>query len=454
MPFIRTVSGIRATWSDNSINSEVIEKYAKGFAKYLPHGKIVIGRDGRPSGKIIEEVLCNTLVNSGRDVVLIGLAPTPTVQVMVEHLEAVAGIAITASHNPSDWNGMKFINSDGVFLDAEENRQFWEIVDSNNFDCGNYVGTKYLDESAISTHISRLLAIPFISENIELIKSRKFKVAVDAVNASGSVAVVEMLERLDAEVVPLYCDSTGIFPHEPEPLPKNLTELAKSVKDNDCTLGIAVDPDADRLVLVDEHGNTISEEMTLAIATDITLEQKNSVGNVVVNLSSSLITKSIADKYDCKVLRSAVGEINVVKKMKESGAIIGGEGSGGVILPDCHYGRDSLVGIVLVLMLLAARNTTLSSLLQQYPKYYILKHKQEFDGNFDEFCEEVIKLFPNGEINKEDGIRIDFNNSWIQARKSNTEPIIRIIAESDDEEKANAIMNKAIMLMNKRLLKK
>jgi len=453
MPLIRTISGLRSTLSDESLNTKIIEKYAKGLDSYLPEGRIVIGRDGRPSGKMIEEVMSETLSNCGREVVLTGIVPTPTVQIVVEHTDAVAGIAITASHNPSDWNGMKFINSDGVFFDADENQEFWNIVDNNIFRNCNTEGIIIEDSSAISFHINKILEIPFISKSIKIIKSRRYKIAVDAVNASGSIAVPTLLKELGCTVVPLYCDNSGIFPHEPEPLPKNLTELAKCVLENSCDFGLAIDPDADRLVLVNEIGNTLSEELTLAVAVHSVLEHgqkeiKKSIGKVVTNLSSSLVTKDIASMFNCEVLLSSVGEINVVKKMKECSAIIGGEGSGGVILPDCHYGRDSLVGIALVLIILANRDIQMSQLISQYPNYYIIKHKQEYSGDFQNYCNKLVELFPNCNINREDGIRIDIDNCWVQARQSNTEPIVRIIAESKNEDKAKELLEKAIMVLN------
>lgn len=448
MPFIRTISGLRATLSDNALNDEIVRLYARGFANILNDGAIVIGRDGRPSGADFELVIADELKKCGRNVVLLGVVPTPTVQLQVEIAQAAGGIAITASHNPSDWNGLKFINSAGVFLDENENIGMWNIIDNHLFKPYANDGSIETNDLALQQHVDKILEIPYIKSNLEKIKDIEFKVAVDAVNASGSVAVPMLLEAFGCKVLPLYCDGSGNFPHEPEPLPKNLTELAKFVKANECDLGIAVDPDADRLVLVDSHGNNVNEEMTLALAVDSVLTaSKQADAKVVINLSSSMISETIAKSHNANTFRSPVGEINVVKKMKEVGAVIGGEGSGGVILPECHYGRDSLVGIALLLNLIAMKYQCLCDILLNYPKYYMSKVKQNFDGDFEVISQKVLAAFDTNSIDKSDGIRIDFENAWVQVRKSNTEPIIRIIAESNSQNRTDELIQRIVDLV-------
>ncbi len=445
MPFIRTISGLRATLSDESLNERTARLYARGFANYLSEGNIIIGRDGRPSGVEFESIIADELKKCGRRVVLLGMVPTPTVQLQVELANAAGGIAITASHNPSDWNGMKFINSSGLFLDENENKNFWNVVDKEQFKDYSNDGNIELKSDAIECHIEKIISIPYINANLELIRGINFKVAVDAANASGSLAVPQLLEKFGCKVLPLYCNGSGAFPHEPEPLPKNLTELAKFVKANSCDFGVAVDPDADRLVLVDNQGNNVNEEITLALAVDSVLSARGQAkSNVVVNLSSSKVSEAVAELYGATVHRSPVGEINVVKKMQAVSAVIGGEGSGGVILPECHYGRDSLVGISLLLNLIVSKQQCLCDIISSYPQYFMTKAKQHFDGDFNVLIEKIKATFQYNKIDLSDGIRLDYQNSWVQVRKSNTEPIIRIIAESDSQKATDEMMKKAI----------
>ncbi len=458
MPFIRSISGLRATLTDSSLNENLVSDYAKAFAKYLPLGEVVLGRDGRPSGVWIEAALAEALAAQGRNVRILGVVPTPTVQLEVEKSSAAGGIAITASHNPTDWNGMKFINSRGVFLDAKENQDYWAMLEKesatkcstdspfqndNNFHKAE-LGSIYFDSEAINKHIKIIGEIPFIKNNLDAIRSLKFKVVVDAVNASGSIAVPNLLRYFGCQVIELYCDESGEFPHEPEPLPRNLTKLADAVKSYGCDLGIAVDPDADRLVLADALGRCVNEEMTLVLAVDSLLSHSNSKNPIVINLSSSKLSEVIAKKYDVQTFRSAVGEINVVKKMEAVEAQIGGEGSGGVILPECHSGRDSLVGIALVLLLLSTQKKPLHEIIANYPKFFMIKHKQPFLGDFSELKEKLRNNFTGAAIGETDGIRFDYDSFWLQARASNTEPIIRIIAEAPTQKEAQNLIDKAI----------
>lgn len=456
MPVIRSISGLRATLGDG-LTPELISNYSSSFANYLPAGKIIIGRDGRPSGKWIENIVLGTLMACGREVTSLGVVPTPTVQLFVEKSEAVGGIIITASHNPSQWNGLKFLNSDGVFLDESENKNLWKIYDSKDFSFNKdfQFSDIEINNTAINSHINSILNLSVFrnSDVLNKLKERKLKIVVDAVNSSGSVAITSLLATLGCEVIPLYCDGTGIFPHIPEPLPENLIDLANSVIENKADLGIAVDPDADRLVLIDESGKPIGEEKTITLATQCVLENldyfdlKYNKPKVVVNLSTTRMVDYITEKLGGSVIRSAVGEINVVKKMKEVGAIIGGEGSGGVIFPESHYGRDSLVGTALILSLLALNNQSLSNLSDQLPKYKMLKFKKEFQGRLEQIIEKIINEFPDAEIIREDGIKINLNDGWVQLRASNTEPIVRVISEAIDEDIAKNLANQVLSLI-------
>lgn len=457
MPIIRSVSGLRITI--NEITPELIKKYAIAFHKFLPSGNIIIGRDGRPSGEWIEKILAHTFISLGRNVNIIGIVPTPTVQVYIEKHCAAGGIAITASHNPSEWNGLKFLNSQGVFLDIKENNLLWSFLDNENTENNNSNNVSQGEISyisnAIDEHIETILDVPFIQNEIENIKKNNFNVAVDAVNASGSVAVIKLLEKLNCNYHKLYCDETGIFPHTPEPLVENLTDLSDYIRLNskENYIGIAVDPDADRLVLIDESGEYIGEEKTVCIAIDSYFTLNNKFDNelsdklVTVNQSTTKLADRIAEKYKSSVLRTPVGEINVVKKMKETGSVIGGEGSGGVILPDCHYGRDSLVGVTLTLALLAKRQTTLKQLSDGYPKFEMLKYKQQFVGNKDDLYSKVIEKYSTHNISQIDGIRIELDDSWVHLRTSNTEPIIRIIAEAPTKNQAQNLINSLIAII-------
>lgn len=495
MPIIRSISGLRATISDGSLSEQLLINYASAFHKFCGEGIIIIGRDGRPSGKEIEKILFLAFSHLGREVKFIGMVPSPTVQLITELEKAAGGISITASHNPDDWNGLKFINSKGIFLDEIENAGLWELLEefekenqipafaAKRVESPSPIGEGFRERSEkIGTptatsfqegemhnsfaeaqnespiyiqnnqethqkHIDTILKLPYLSNSIGFLKEKKLKVVVDAVNASGSVIVPALLEQLGCNVIRLYCDSTGIFPHLPEPLPINLTELAKAVRNENADIGISVDPDADRLVLIDETGEPIGEENTIVLAVQSVMSYvvENHLGmdlTAVVNHSTSQGVEFIAGKYGGRVERSSVGEINVVKKMIATGAIIGGEGSGGVILPECHYGRDSLVGIALILSLLSRTGKSLRQLRNEIPNYQIIKEKFNFEGDFTSLSERVKKVFENCKIIEEDGLKFIFPDAWIQVRKSNTEPIVRIIAEGEDINYIKSLINK------------
>ncbi|MEP7218789.1 MAG: phosphoglucosamine mutase [Bacteroidota bacterium] len=458
MPFIRSISGLRGTIGDG-LTPDLIVRYVAAFTEYAGTGIIVVGRDGRPSGSWIEEIVVGTVRACGSAARVIGVAPTPTVQLATEKSEAVGGISITASHNPSEWNGLKFLNSDGIFLSPEDCVRFFAIADRlepRSYAGWREIGSRVDAEGDLNRHIELALALPFVT--VDGLQGRAFKVVVDAVNASGSVIVPRLLERCGCEVIPLFCDGSGSFPHTPEPLPENLTLLSDAVIAGGADLGIAVDPDADRLVLIDENGVPFGEEYTITQAADFILRWERGRDAdaellAVVNLSTTRAVEDVAAKYGARVLRTPVGEINVARKMKESGAVIGGEGSGGVILPSLHYGRDSLAGIIITLQHLLEHGGTLSSLRADLPSYEIVKRRADLAPGTDTAA--MLKLIEseagdNARITTDDGLKIDFERSWVHLRASNTEPIIRVIAEAaaraEAEELADRFLAKLRMM--------
>lgn len=452
MPVIRSISGLRATLGD-SLTPTLVADYSAAFSAILPDGAIVVGRDGRPSGVWIEQIVCATLAACGRTVRQVGIVPTPTVQLLTEHSDAVGGIAITASHNPAPWNGLKFIGGDGVFLDAAQNAQLWEALDNRNFRFSHQQqhGSVEIVSNAIEQHITAVLALPLFDEtSIAKIHGRKIRAVVDAVNCSGSRAVPELLRRLGVEVIELFCDGSGIFPHTPEPLPENLTALGDAVRQHNAHIGISVDPDADRLVLIGSDSNAIGEEKTVMLAIEAIMRNHQLFSSpstslrAVVNLSTSRMARDAAERNGGSCELAPVGEINVVRKMQAIGAIVGGEGSGGVIVPACHYGRDSLVGTALVLWLMGALPEEEWVALASSTPYAMLKYKQEIQGSVAPLFDAVQALFSDADVNREDGIRADWSNRWVQLRASNTEPIIRIIAEAPTKEEAEELVKKVM----------
>ncbi|NLO18369.1 MAG: phosphoglucosamine mutase [Ignavibacteria bacterium] len=448
MPLIRSISGLRATLGD-SLTASVIVENINALMKIIPQGTVVIARDGRPSGKWIEKIVAGTLQSAGFTVISLGIAPTPTVQLLTESSKSVCGIAITASHNPEIWNGLKFINSSGVFFNQEENQALSDALENPSKELPRIINPPDIMPivNCVDIHCSKVLELPIFKNKyfFEKCGKRKLKVVVDAVNCSGSEFIPALLERLKCEVVRLYCDGTGIFPHIPEPLPENLTSLSEAVRRFDADLGIAVDPDADRLVLVDENGDTVSEEMTIALASDAVLQSKafdSDSKSIVINYSTTRLVEDIAKTHNAKTYRSPVGEINVVSKMKELGAIIGGEGSGGVILPACHYGRDSLVATALVIYLLIQKKRNISEIVKDYPKYFMTKKKIDFAGDFEKYKEEITQASPNATISYEDGVHLNFSDYMVHIRKSNTEPILRIITEAPSDAFAKELSSK------------
>lgn len=440
-----SISGLRGIVGP-SLTPDVIVRYTAAYAEYCNRGTIILGRDGRVTGKAITHIVSSTLLAMGCDVVAIGVCPTPTVQLAVEQKKAAGGISITASHNPIEWNGLKFLASTGLFLDAEENRAFWSIVEkqASTYAVWDKQGRHTAAPEFIDDHIRNVLTLPYI--DIDRVRKRRLKVVLDCVNAAGGVIVPKLLREFGCEVVEIHCDVSGVFAHTPEPIPENLTELCRRVKEEKADLGIAVDPDVDRLVLIDEKGEPFGEEYTIASVVKFVLGKESArgskSGSVVVNLSTTRAVDDIAAAFGYHTIRTAVGEINVAKTIKETGAVVGGEGSGGVILPASHIGRDAPVGIGLTLQHLAEFGGALSELKQTMPLYHITKGKVALDSSrADGALERIRKKFSAaGKINTVDGLKIDFPTTWVHLRKSNTEPIIRIIAEAPAREEADDLV--------------
>jgi phosphomannomutase len=443
-----SISGVRGVVG-STLTPDVVVLYASAFAEYCNRGLIVVGRDGRITGKPITHLVTSTLVSMGCDVIGLGICPTPTVQLAVERSRAAGGIAVTASHNPIVWNGLKFLADSGMFLDSPQQAIFRTIVQKpdRQYVPWNQTGGFTSDTSWIDKHIQAILEIPYL--NLRIVRRRKFKVVVDCVNAAGSVIVPKLLKSLGCRVIEMNCDASGVFAHDPEPVPQNLGSLARRVRKERADLGIAVDPDVDRLVLIDELGKPIGEEYTIASIVQFVLlkeagrKRKNPALNVVINLSTTRAVEDIAARYSATVIRTPVGEINVARRMKETGAVVGGEGSGGVILPKVHFGRDAPVGIALTLQHLAEFDGPLSELRNSLPDYAIEKAKIDAGSrNPSEIMERLANRYAGkGTVNTEDGLRIDFGDSWVHLRPSNTEPIIRIIGEARDADKAKELVN-------------
>ena len=456
MPLIKSISGIRGTIGEREgedLTKKDIALYTMSFALWLESenrvksNKIVVGRDARISGPMVQELVLDTLTKMGFDVICLGLSTTPTVEIAVPIENADAGIIITASHNPKEWNALKLLNSKGEFINSEDGQKLMSIADSNpsmNFE--KEIGSVTFNNSYIDTHIDMILDLPCV--DVESIKKRKFKIVVDAVNSTGGIVIPKLLQKLNVETIELYCEPTGEFPHNPEPLKENLSDLSNLVVKENADLGIVVDPDVDRLAFVSDDGDVFGEEYTLVACADYYL--KYNPGNTVSNLSSSRALKDISELNNCSHYFSAVGEVNVVELMKEKNAVIGGEGNGGIILPDLHYGRDALVGIALFLSHLAKLELSCSELRLTYPNYFMSKDKIKLDKtvNVDSIIKFISKKYSEQKINKEDGLKIDFKDSWVQLRKSNTEPIIRVYSEAKSQKDAIALSLKFINEIN------
>ena len=449
MTLIKSISGIRGTIGGKPGNNltpiDIVESTAAYGtwlkSKYNVHKlKVVIGRDARISGEMVEKLCIGTLISLGIDVVNLGLSTTPTVEIAVPKENAQGGIILTASHNPKQWNALKLLNDKGEFISGNDGEELLELIKHQDFSFSEVdnLGITIEKDNYLDEHIQDIINLDTV--DLEAIEKAKINIVVDAVNSSGGIAVPKLLRALKCNnVTNIYCEPNGDFPHNPEPLPENISELSKTVISEKAHIGIVVDPDVDRLAFVCENGEVFGEEYTLVAVADHILKQKK--GNTVSNLSSTRALRDITEKNGGNYFASAVGEVNVVTKMKEKNAVIGGEGNGGVIYPDLHYGRDALVGIALFLTHFAKMNLSMSELKKSYPKYTISKNKIELTPttNIDELLKKIANKYSDTEQNSIDGLKLDFENEWVHLRKSNTEPIIRIYAESENKDKAHAL---------------
>ena len=448
MTLIKSISGIRGTIggpATENLTPLDIVKFTTAYVRFIAESapgkrlKIVVGRDARISGEMVGDIIEGTLLGCGADVVNIGLCTTPGTELAVTAHRADGGIIITASHNPRQWNALKLLNAEGEFLSDAEGKRVLALAEDENFVFPDvdHIGKVVSRESYNDEHIRRVLALPLV--DAEAVRKRHFKVIVDAVNSVGGIVIPKLLRELGCEVVELNCEPTGEFAHNPEPLPENLTEISKAIVREKADLGVVVDPDVDRLAFVSEDGSMFVEEYTLVAVADYILSRKT--GNTVSNLSSSRALSDVTQMHGGEYFASAVGEVNVVAKMKEVGAVIGGEGNGGVIYPAAHYGRDALVGVALFLTLLAKSGKKVSELRQTYPPYDIYKTKVELQPSLDvdALLAAVKERFAGEKITDIDGVKIDFEDSWVHLRKSNTEPIIRVYAEAHTPEAAQQL---------------
>ena len=449
MPLIKSISGIRGTIGGKpgeTLSPPDVVKFSAAYATWLlqkqpSNKKIVIGRDGRISGEMIQQLVISTLNAMGLDAIDLGLSTTPTVEMAVQFEKAAGGIIITASHNPKEWNALKLLNSNGEFINAADGLEILELAASDNYSFAGVdkLGTHIYHTTGLQQHIEAIINYPLV--DAASIKKKKFRIVIDAINSTGAIAVPALLKALGVkDIIVINEEVNGKFAHNPEPLPQHLSALCSEVNKQQAHLGIAVDPDVDRLCFVCDDGSVFGEEYTLVAVADYLLQHRR--GNTVSNLSSTRALKDITLKYGGEYFASAVGEVNVVNKMKEVNAVIGGEGNGGIIIPDLHYGRDALIGIALFLTYMAQSDKSAAQLRRQYPDYFISKNKIELENGFDinRIFSEIQKKYRNNTINTEDGLKIEFDNhDWVHLRTSNTEPIIRIYAESGFETTAENI---------------
>ena len=452
MTLIKSISGIRGTIGgkagDNLTPIDIV-KFAAAFGSWAKEksgkNKIVIGRDARLSGSMLSGLVANTLTGLGIEVIDLGLSTTPTVEVAVPMEDAAGGIILTASHNPIQWNALKLLNDKGEFISGDDGAEVLRMGEAADFTFADvhHLGTIKTDDSYIDKHIDMILSLPLV--DAEAVKAKGYKVVVDAVNSTGGISVPKLLKKLGVEVKELYCEPTGHFPHNPEPLPENITQISSELEKGKYDLGIVVDPDVDRLALIQEDGVPFGEEYTLVAVADYILSQNNG-GATVSNLSSSMALRLVTEKHGGTHSSAAVGEVNVVEEMKRTNAVIGGEGNGGIIYPELHYGRDALVGIALFLTHLAKSGKSCSRLRATYPSLHISKNKIELtpDIDVDAILVSIQKKYASSKINTIDGVKIEFEKEWVHLRKSNTEPIIRIYSESDSEATADYLAQKII----------
>lgn len=453
MALIKSISGIRGTIGgrvNKNFTPLDIVKFTSAFGTWLQNNKnkkdltLVVGRDARTSGRMINSLVTATLQSLGINVIDLGLSTTPTVEVMVPELKADGGIILTASHNPKQWNALKLLNEKGEFISGKDSAEVLVLAEKEDFNYARVdeLGKYETRNDGFDIHIQKILSLPMV--DIEIIKAKKFRMVVDAVNSTGGISLPPLLEQLGCQVIRLHCEPNGRFPHNPEPLKEHLTDICELVKKEKADIGIVVDPDVDRLALIDETGEVFGEEYTLVAISDYLLKHKKGVA--VSNLSSSRALRDIARAHGSEYFASAVGEVNVVSMMKEKNATIGGEGNGGIIYPDLHYGRDSLVGIALFLTHLAKENKTVSELRKTYPSYFMGKKKLELTSEIDvdSLLAKIQQEYQSEEVSTIDGVKIDFAENWVHLRKSNTEPIIRIYTEAKSQQEADELADKMI----------
>ena len=452
MTLIKSISGIRGTIggeAGDNLSPEDIVKFSSAYGQWLKANspkekvKVVVGRDARMSGEMVNRLVVATLQALGIDVIDLGLSTTPTVELAVPMEKAQGGIILTASHNPKEWNALKLLNDKGEFISAEDGEKLLQIAHDSKakYATVGKLGSYTQDDSYLKKHIDHVLALELVDK--KAIESKNFKIVVDAVNSTGGIFVPALLRALGVkDIVEMYCEANGEFPHNPEPLPENLLEISEAVKKHNADLGIVVDPDVDRLALISEDGEMFGEEYTLVACADYVLSKKP--GNTVSNMSSTRALRDITEKHGGSYFSSAVGEVNVVTKMKEVNAVIGGEGNGGIIDPQLHYGRDSLIGTALFLSLLSALKLSVSELKKTYPEYFMSKGKIELEPSMevDHLLNEIQKKYTDQKPNTIDGVKIDFKNSWVHLRKSNTESIIRVYTEASSQIEAVNLMNR------------
>ena len=447
MTLIKSISGIRGTIGGpvgNTLSPLDVVKFTSAYAQWLidtnsGNIRVVTGRDARLSGPMVHQLVNQTLIGMGIDVIDLELSTTPTVSLSVITEKANGGIVLTASHNPKQWNALKLLNENGEFINAQEGKKVLILAEETKFNYAtvDQLGTLDPRPDAIEKHIESCLSLPLV--NAAAIRAKKFKIVVDGVNSSGGIVIPQLLDALGAEVIKIHCTPNGDFPHNPEPLKEHLTDLCTTVVKEKADMGIAVDPDVDRLVFVDEKGVLFGEEYTLVACADYILSK--TPGPTVSNLSSTRALLDVTKKYNQTYTASAVGEVNVVTEMKNTEAVIGGEGNGGVIYPESHYGRDALVGVVLFLSLLLERNCSVSTLKTSYPTYYMAKYKVNLEEGIapESVLGQLEKKYKNEKISTLDGVKIDFEQSWVHLRKSNTEPILRIYTEAQSQKEANEL---------------
>lgn len=453
MTLIKSISGIRGTiGGKQGQNLTPIDavKYAAAYATWVKKQrkkekyKVVVGRDARISGEMIQQLVMNTLVGMGIDVIDLGLSTTPTVEIAVPMEHADGGIILTASHNPKQWNALKLLNNKGEFVSAADGQQILDFAESDSMEFSevDHLGEIHKNDAYIDMHIDEILNLELV--NADAIKACGFKVVVDAVNSTGGIAIPLLLQSLGVEPIKLYCTPNGEFPHNPEPLKEHLGDIMELVVKEKADFGIVVDPDVDRLAFVDENGEMFGEEYTLVAVADYVLQ--HTPGNTVSNMSSSRALRDITEKHNGKYSPSAVGEVNVVEKMKETKAVIGGEGNGGIIYPELHYGRDSLVGVALFLSYLAQEKISVSELRKKYTAYFMSKKKIELTPQLDvdALLVAMERKYADENVNTIDGVKIDFAENWVHLRKSNTEPIIRIYTEAKSQEEADTLADRII----------